>query len=179
MNINLKQQEVSEYTIGEYTFYVKPFSAMKSVNISADLTKTIGPAVGGIFSLLGSVAGEDNPGGDVESVLSRIDPQKAVTVLREALTTLDGDDLERVVRRLLIDYHNVSVSGPMTEDKAVPMDMNIFNDVFCCETQNIYLLCWDVINLNFGSFFGDMKLRFGDLTGVMGNQIMSDTASST
>ena len=72
--------------------------------------------------------------------------------------------MERIIRRLLLDYNNVSLSGPFTDHKVKPLDMDAINEVFCYNAQDIFVLCWDVINLNFRGFFGRLKLQFGDLS---------------
>lgn len=172
----LKRLESTQFDIGEYSFYVTPFPAMKSAGIAADVAKVIGPALGGIFSIVGTGG---NGKTDAEGILSGIDPQKAVTVLGEALSSLDGDEMERIIGRLLIDYNNVNVSGPFTEFKAVRMNRDTFDEVFCCEAQNIFVLCWDVINLNYKSFFKNIALQFGNQTESTESLTTSATASST
>lgn len=175
----MKQTEKKEFIIGEYSFFVNKFPAMKSASISADLAKVIGPAVGGLFSLIGTGDQNGDTEEGVQSILSGIDPKKAVSVLGSAFGALDGDEVERILKRLLIDYRNISVSGPATNGKVAPMDLDLFNEIFCGETQDIFVLCWDVINLNFQSFFKNIGLRFGGQIASMENQISSATESST
>lgn len=172
MNINLKQLETTQYVVGDHTFYVRPFPAMKCANISADVAKVIGPAIGGLFSLVGTGANLNS----AESLLASIDPKKAVAVVGNALGSLDGDEMERIIRRLLLDYNNVSLSGPYTDNKVKPLDLDAINEVFCYNAQDIFVLCWDVINLNFKGFFGKLRLQFGDLT--ENTEQETETASS-
>lgn len=160
MNINLKQLEVTEFQLDDHTFYVKPFPAMKSASISTDVAKVIGPVIGGLFTAIRPGANTNS----AENLLSAIDPQKAVSVLGTAFSSLDGEEMERIIRRLLLDYGNVSLSGPYTENRVKPLDMDAINEVFCYNAQDIFVLCWDVINLNFKGFFGKLRLQFGNLS---------------
>ncbi|MBE6725093.1 MAG: hypothetical protein E7576_07890 [Ruminococcaceae bacterium] len=157
----LKRTESTQFDIGEYSFYVTPFPAMKSAGIAADVAKVIGPALGGFISLVGGNGTEE---ANADNLLAGIDSQKAVSVIGEALSSLNGDEMERIISRLLLDNNNVSVSGPYTDFKAVRMNREAFDEVFCCEAQNIFVLCWDVINLNYKSFFKNIALQFGNQT---------------
>lgn len=175
----MKQTEKKEFLVCGHSFFVNKFPAMKSASISADLAKVIGPAIGGLFSLIGTGEQGRKSDGDANGILDGIDPKDAVSVIGSSLGTLDGDEMERIIKRLLLDYNNISVSGPVTEGKVKPLDLDLFNEIFCGETQDIFVLCWDVINLNFQSFFKNIGRQFGDQIASMENLNSSDMASST
>ena len=135
----MKQQETTEVTIGEATFYIRPFPAFAAANLSGELVKVLSPAL----ALLG---GEGN--------LLEAPLEEALLRLSQALSALDGDSVEKLMRRLLIDGRNVSVvHGELTGGAVKALDQSLANELFCMELPDMYRLCWEVVRLNFGGFF--------------------------
>ena len=143
----MKQQETTEVVIGESTFYIRPFSAFAAANLSGELVKVLSPAL----VLLG---GEGN--------LLEAPLEEALPKLSQALSTLDGDSVERLMRRLLIGGRNVAVvHGELTGGAVKALDQSLANELFCMELPDMYRLCWEVVRLNFGGFFRRLATRSG------------------
>jgi len=169
---SLKQQEVSRFEIGENTFYVKKFPAFYAANLSGELTKLVAPVVGALAPLMGSA----NESFDIRNV--QVDD--AVPAISKAFGMLSGEEVERIMKKLFIVRENVSVEGPCTDGKTVKLNESLANEIFCGEVQEMYVLCWHVINLNFQGFFKNIEARFGLRTEVSeAKETSSDTASLT
>lgn len=169
--MSLKQMEVTEYKIGEYTFYVKPFPAFVAANISADLAKIIAPILGAIAPLFGGLM-DDKGLGDVNV-------EDAGNALGSAFSNLSSEEFDGLMKKLLINNKNVSVCGPYTEGATRVLDMEAANEVFCGDVQNMFVLCFYVISLNYKGFFKKLGNRFGNLTKIMGDQVSPITESLT
>lgn len=153
----MKRMEVTEKIIGENSFYIKPFSAFTSANLSAELAATLAPILGSLGSLIGIIA-EDN-----EDVMN-MDITEAVPGLVTAISTLSGEKIEGMMMKLLVEKKNISVEGPETDGRTVLLTKDLADEIFCTELQDMYLLCFEVIRLNFGGFFKKLGLQFGNLT---------------
>lgn len=153
----MKRMEVTEKIIGENSFYIKPFSAFTSANLSAELAATLAPILGSLGSLIGIIA-EDN-----EDVMN-MDITEAVPGLVTAISTLSGEKIEGMMMKLLVDKKNISVEGPETDGRTVLLTKDLADEIFCTELQDMYLLCFEVIRLNFGGFFKKLGLQFGNPT---------------
>lgn len=161
--MTLKQMDVIEKKIGDNTFYIKKFPAFTAVNISGDLTSVLAPLIGGVAS----IAGNGNQNGSDSSESSNIlnmDVEDALPAFSQAFSSLSGDKFERLMKKLLIDYKNVSVEGETTDGEVKLLTYDIANEVFCGEVQDMFVLCFEVIELNFNGFFKKIGVRFGVLT---------------
>ena len=165
----MKQMEVTQKVIGENTFYLKPFPAFVAANISGELTALISPMLGA----LGGVVGEDADNFDIRNV--KVDD--AVPAVSKAFNGITGDKVEDLMKKLLVQHKNIAVSGPATGDATKQLDMDLANEVFCGELQDMYALCFEVIKLNYAGFFR----KFGDLFGGQksASPTMDMTASAT
>lgn len=56
------------------------------------------------------------------------------------------------MKKLLIDNKNVSVESEATDGQVKVLDYDIANEVFCGDVQDMYILCFEVIRLNFKGF---------------------------
>ncbi|MBQ4121647.1 MAG: hypothetical protein IJD35_06500, partial [Clostridia bacterium] len=63
----MKQMEVTEKKIGESTFYIKPFPAFVSANISGELAALITPMLSGLAPLVGGIS-DDGANFDIGNV---------------------------------------------------------------------------------------------------------------
>lgn len=163
----MKQLETTQKVIGENTFYIRPFPAFVAAGLSADLAALISPLIGGLASLVVN---------DAENVMD-MDAEKALPAVSEAFASLSGDKVESLITRLLVKYDNISVQGPDTGNEAKRMNMDLANEVFCGEVQDMYLLCFEVIRLNFKGFFKKLGDRFGNLQGIL--EKMSPSTANT
>jgi len=156
----MKQTEVIEKRIGENTFYLRPFGAFIAANLSGELMAILTPIIGAIAPIISGAMGE-NPQSAEDFDIMKLDTDSALPALSKALSSLSGDDFEALMKKLLITYRNVSVEGPVTDGMTKQLDYDLANEVFCGELQDMLVLCFEVLKLNFGGFFAKLFARFG------------------
>lgn len=150
----MKLMEVKEVTIGDYNFYLKPFPAFTAANIMGDLASVLMPLLGALLPLT-SGSGEDG------TVLD-MDVEKALPAVGAAFSSLDGDQFERVIRKLLVDSRNVTIEGEVTDGKPKIMTLDYANEAFCCDIWGMFRLCLEVIRLNYMGFFRKDQSQSGN-----------------
>lgn len=153
----MKRMDVTEKRIGENVFYLKPFPAFTAANISGELAALITPMVSGLAPLFGGNA----TAADIMSV----ELEDAAPAITGAFSSLSGDKVERLMKKLLIENRNISVDNP-ENGKTEILSMDLANEIFCGEVQDMFLLCFEVIKINFGGFFKKLGAQFGDLQGL-------------
>lgn len=162
----MKRMETTEKAIGENTFYIRPFSAFTAANISAELTSVLSPMIGSVGVLIGKVdaSGAEDSGAE-DSVdladIMNLDMEKALPALAAAFGSLSGDRMEKLMLRLLVDNKNIAVEGEATDGRTVQMSKDLADEVFCGEVQDMFILCYEVIKVNYGNFFKKLVARFG------------------
>lgn len=168
----MKQMEVTEKKIGESTFYIKPFPAFVSANISGELAALITPMLSGLAPLVGGL-GDDGGSFDIGNV----NIEDAMPAVSNAFAGLSGDKFEKLMKKLLIDHKNVSVECEATNGEAKVLTYDLANEVFCMEIEDMYILCFEVIRLNFGGFFKKLGIRFGNLQAIV-QRVAPSTANT-
>ena len=166
----MKQLDPIEKVIGENKFYIRPFPAFVAANISGELWSVLTPILGGLAPVLMH-----------EGDVSNMDMESVLPLLSSALTSLSGDKFESIIRKLLTNHKNIAVENEDTEGKAVMLTYDLANEVFCGEVQDMYVLCFEVIKLNYSGFFKKIGDRFGNLSQLsktlMGNKTDSDSST--
>ena len=170
----MKQMNTIEKVIGENTFYIKPFSAFVSANISGELTSLITPMLGSLAPLASGLLNESEEEGK-EFDIRDIEIESVLPSVSAAFSTLDGNTFERIMKKLLIDHKNIHVCNEEIDSTPRLLDYELANEIFCLELQDMYILCFEVIKYNFGSFFKKLGTRFGNLTGIIQKVIPSIT----
>ena len=96
-----------------------------------------------------------------------VDASQAAEALSNC-TNISGDKMEKLMQKLLLGGHIV-VELPDEEGKtkAERLDMDIANEIFCGEVQDMFILCFHVIKLNFNGFFK----KIAGLSGKAGSAI--------
>ena len=153
----MKRMEVTEKQIGENTFYLRPFPAFTAANISGELAALITPMISGLAPIFG--------GKSMDQVMD-MEMEDALPALSDAFSSLSGDKVERLMKKLLIDHKNISVDNPET-GKTEVLNLDLANEVFCGDVQDMFLLCFEVIKINFSGFFKKLGAQFGDLRGLL------------
>lgn len=162
--MNLKQMEVTEKRIGDSTFYIKPFPAFVAVNISGELASVLTPLLGGLAALVGS--GDKDSDGKPKDIMD-VNVEDALPAVTSAFSNISGDKFERLMKKLLIDHKNISVECEATDGEVKPLNYDLANEVFCGDVQDMYILCFEVIRLNFKGFFTKIGAQFGSLKGLL------------
>ena len=193
----MKRMERTEKVIGENTFYIVPFAAFTATNISAELSAVLAPMLGSMGAMIGGIdvdaamkaasqpsfnaenATEEDRGVSVTDIMN-MDMEKVLPALAAAFGSLSGDRLERLLRRLLVDNKNISVEGEITDGRTVTLDKDLADEVFCGDIQDMFILCYEVIKVNFSGFFKKLGVQFGrQLRAMTAEETSSDLASST
>lgn len=160
----MKRMEVTQKKIGEYTFYIKPFPAFTAANISGDLAALAAPMIGALAPLVGN---EPKTTGEAVSGIMDTDIEDALPTITKAFSSLSGSQFERLMKKLLIDSENISVEGEATDGQTKIMSYDLANEVFCGELQDMFVLCFEVLKLNFGGFFKKLGAQSGGLRGLI------------
>lgn len=154
----LKQMEPTKETVGGYNFYIKPFAAFKAANLTGELASVLAPLLGALAPLVSD---------QKEGSLMDVDAAQAAEALSNC-TNISGDKMEKLMQKLLLGGHIV-VELPDEEGEFKPerLDMDIANEIFCGEVQDMFILCFHVIKLNFNGFFK----KIAGLSGKTGSAI--------
>ena len=154
----MKQFDPVNVTVNGYKFHIFPFPAFKAANMSGELVKVLGPALGSLITLLG--------GGDEEegSNLLDVDLEKSAPAIAGAFASIDGDKIEGLLKRLLLSGKNVTVTVDGETDY---LTEDMLNDIFCGSVEGMFVLAFHVIRTNFGGFFK----KFESLSGVVGKKL--------
>lgn len=156
----VKQMEVTEKKIGDATFYIRPFPAFTAANISGELSALVAPMLGGILPLVNGTKVDENGVAD----LMDMQIEDALPAVSAAFSSLSGDKFERLMRQLLINNKNISVcSDDATDGETKLLTYDLANEVFCGDVQDMFILCFEVIRINFKGFFKKLGARFGAL----------------
>ena len=174
----MRRMQTIEKVIGENTFYIRPFGAFAAANISGELAALLSPILAGIAPLFGGLDTGDG-GSDAAANPLDMDIEEAMPAISSALSTISGDKVERMMRRLLIDQQNISVQGEDTDGDTVILDKDLADEVFCGELQDMFILCYEVIKLNFKGFFKKIGAQFGSLKELLQNQAPNTGSGET
>jgi len=166
----MKQLESTTVTVGENTFYIRPFPAFKAANISGKLASIVTPLLAGLLPLADKI-GEDGKGAFDVSL------DEAAPAITGAFSALSGDKLESILKELLITNKNVSFDD-QTTGKTVLLTEDAANELFCTDTQDMFLLAFEVIKLNFKGFFEKLGSRFGSAIAALRNKTAAPSGAS-
>ena len=139
--------------IGDNTFYIRPFPAFTAANMTGDLANIATPALAAIAPLALKVKDKE------VTDLMDTDISEVAPALSGAFAGLSGDELERLCKKLLTDHQNISVLQEGGEAKLLTEDLA--NEIFCGDTQDMFILMWQVVSINFNGFFKKLAARFG------------------
>lgn len=161
----MKQFEPVNVNVNGYEFHIFPFPAFKAANMSGELVSVLGPALGSLIALLGN---EENEG----SNLLDVNLEKSAPAIAGAFSSISGDKIEGLLKRLLISGRNVSVDMP--EGGATFITEDAMNEIFCGSVEGMFVLAFHVIRTNFGGFFK----KFENLSGVVGKKFQAMATST-
>lgn len=163
MKAHVKQFDPTEVKVGGNTFFLFPFPAFKAANITGELTAVITPILGAVAPLL--------LGSDKDAIDTDID--KAAPAIAGAFNSLSGDKLESLLKKLLTKYENVTVQLDEEED-AERLTEDLANELFCGNAQDMFILAFHVIRVNFSGFFE----RLGGPSGRVVERMMAKMTSA-
>ena len=146
----MKQMETITVKVGENTFYITKVPAMTAANVFGQLTNFVMPVLGSFGSLVGK--------GDGSALDLNI--EEAIPSLTLAASCISGAKLEELMMQLLIRYNNVAVEDRQAGE-AVRLNKILADEIFCGETQDMFLLAVEVVKTNYSGFFKKLTDRFG------------------
>ena len=169
----MKNVEPLHKQIGEYEFHIHPFSAFKSANVGGELISVISPI---LVSVLPALTGGSD---DTEKSIFDIDISSAMPSIMQACSSLDGDKLEGILKSLICKHRNIAFNSAESS-KVVWLTEDEADDIFRASIEDMFVLAFEVIKLNFKGFFKNL----GNLSGSQGKllsviQNLSDTDIST
>lgn len=145
----MKLQEPTEVVVNEKHYFIRPFPAFRAANISGEVIKVIIPIIGSVLPFV-------NTSGDtsvLDADLTTIAPE-----ITKAFESLSGDAVEKLLRDLLVRGNNIAVD---LDGNTKPLIEDLVNELFCGDVQDMYILAFHVIRVNYGGFFG----KLGDQSG--------------
>jgi hypothetical protein len=98
-------------------------------------------------------------GGGNEANILDMDAEKAVPALVQGLGGINGDRIERMLKKLLVLHKNISFDD--AEGNAKLLTEDLANEVFCGEAQDMFILAYEVIRANFPGIFKKLGNLFG------------------
>lgn len=151
----LRQMEPAVVTVAGMDFYITPFAAFKAANLTGELASVLAPLLGALAPLVNGDDGKD---------LMDVDAERAAAALANC-TVISGDKLEKLMEKLLLGGHiAVEVQDEDGRKDVGRLDRDLANELFCGEVQDMFVLCFHVIRLNFKGFFR----KFAGLSGKRG-----------
>lgn len=145
--------------IGDNTFYIYHFSAFTAANISGDLTAILTPI---LVSVAPAIVGSLNFGGDSTDGDSIFDTDlsAATPSLMKAFASLDGETLEKLLRKLLVKHRNISYEN--NQEKVVRwLESDSVDELFTGELADMLTLAVEVLKVNFSGFFKKLGSQYG------------------
>lgn len=147
----IKQMEPTMQKIGGNSFYIYPFSAFTSANMSGEITALLTPLIASIVPAIGTSRDKNVMDMDVGEVAPHI---------AGAFSALSGDKVESLLRKLLLNG-NVGVLPAGSAD-AQWLTEELANEVFCGNTQDMFVLAFYVIKVNYVGFFEKLRNLSGN-----------------
>lgn len=163
----LKQMEPTHEKIGDYDFYIRPFPAMVAANLTGELASLLTPVLAALIPLVGN--GEDGENSEGDGGLLDVDVNTAAASMAKSMEGFSGAKVESMMKKLLVAHKNIVVELPVLDEDGVEtdeaeqeiLDMDLVNEIFCGEVQDMFILAFYVIRLNFNGFFKKLAGRFG------------------
>lgn len=163
--MKLKQLEPIVETVGDYKFYITPFPALKAANMTGELASLMLPLFGALAPLVKDGDSEKKENSrKKENGLMDIDAGEAAAAIASSLT-IDGNKMEKLIQKFLLGGHiTVELEDEDGDTEGYRLDEDLLNEIFCGEVQDMFILCFYVIRINFSGFFG----KLADLSGKAG-----------
>ena len=150
----IRQFEAKERVLGDYTFYVRPFPAFVASNISGELFSFILPVIGALAPAAAK-AMADSPSGLLDA-----EAETAAPILANGLSGVGGDKLEQILKKLLVRHKNIAVEFEGDGNPHL-LTEELANEIFCGDAQDMFILAFDVIQVNYSGFFKKAGALFG------------------
>lgn len=161
----MKLHESTQITISGNRYYIFPLPAFTAANLSGDILSLLAPVIGGIAPAMAADAANTK----VEDVLP---------TLTAAFNCMDGGKLEALLRKMLIDGKNITVETDDCPD-GERLNQDLVNELFCGNVQDMYILAFHVLKVNYQGFFKKLSSRFGGVFKPAAQKASKNTGTST
>ena len=144
------------------------------VKMTGDLAGVAAPLLAAIAPLVVKKTGDGKKTLDAD--ISEVAP-----AMSGAFSGFSGEKLEHLSTELLVAHGNISVSPGGDDSQNTQLTMDLANDLFCGEIDEMFMLMYEVIKVNFSGFFKKIAAQYG-LGGeaqAKTGPITANTASST
>jgi len=150
----MKQFKTTEKVLNGNRYFIRPFPAFVSANLSGEISAIILPVLSSAMQRLPDAVKNGN-----ESILD-VDVSVVAPALSNGLSSLSGDKVEALLKKILINHNNISVQLEGERD-AKALTEDLANELFCEDVQDMFVLAWEVIRVNYAGFFK----KLGSLSG--------------
>ena len=156
-----RRVEGKEVSVGGELFVIYPFGAFTAANLSGELGSMLGPVIGAIAPLVAD-----------KKISLDDDVATAAPQLATAFSSLSGDKLERLMKKLLCSQNIVTKTDGewLTEEMA--------DEIFCGKVDEMFQLACFVLRENFGGFFEKAGSLFGKLTQEPAQEALTQSATA-
>jgi len=158
----MKRMKTTEKKIGDCKFYITPFPAFTAANLSGELASILLPILGAMVPVIASAAQKSGNENVMDTKIEDIDFDSAIPAMSKAMSGLSGHQIETFLKKMLIDYGNVSVESKKLDIELQRLDKDLADEIFCAGIDEMYLLTFEVLKLNFGGFFKKARTQFGE-----------------
>ena len=146
----MKQFDIKkELDLGNNRYYIRPFGAFVAANLSGELAGVITPIIGSLAPLAS--------GGD----LMDLDISVAAPALVSGFSSLSGDKIEAILHKLLTKHKNITVEIDGADAQTLTDDL--VNELFCGDAQDMFVLAFEVIKVNYSGFFDKLSTLSGEV----------------
>lgn len=153
--------------IGDYTFAIRPMGAFTAARLTGELAAVVVPLLSGILPLIGSKEEVTD-----EKVM------ECAPAIAGAFSSLSSERLEKLMKELLLQERCIGVEGPNISGAAM-LTEQLSDVVFSGNVQNMFVLAYHVINVNFGDFFNSLGTRSGSAIERLRVPMLSNTEDLT
>jgi len=151
----MRQSDVAkERELNGHIFYIRPFFSFTAANLSGEVSSFILPIVSAV---LPAVVADDKE----DTSFADIGIDVAVPAMTQAAATMSGDRLESLLKKLLTKHGNISVQL-VGKESAERLTEDLANNIFVSDVQDMFVLAYDVIRVNFNGFFEKLASLFGE-----------------
>lgn len=146
----IRQFEPTKVKVGEYQYLLYPFPAFKAANISGELFAFIAPAAASLMAIIPSESEKSIMDSNIEQAASKISA---------AFSFLDGNKVECMLEKLLIENQNIVIE--FQNGEADYLTKELADNLFCGNAQLLYVLAYHVIKVNYEDFFKKVGILSG------------------
>lgn len=177
----LKSITPTTVTYDGIDFAIFPFPAMTAAMISGDLAQFVGPIIAGVIPIIGGGNSEEEIGENSIDRLLSMSNAELLPSLNAALSTLNGENVQKILTELLIRYGNINceysdeVTGVRKQEK---LTRSLLDELFIGRLDSMLMLALDVVKLNFADFFTGILSQYGSRRAASKNRISNSTENS-